>query len=102
MFDLEDYKRMANESKSQVDNIHKECEEIRRKELEKQGIIMDSDKNQNKRFHGDCNHPDAMERGTAIILYILTIIVGAIFNDRWLIWAVATAIFFKSMNKHTK
>ena len=36
-----------------------------------------------------------MEMGSAVVLYIVVMVGGAIFNDRWLIWIVATFIFLK-------
>ena len=102
MRNFEDYKRMADENKIKMDKLHEECEEVRRKELEKQGIIIDSNANKQKNIHGDCDHPDAMGYGTAIILYIVAMLIGAIFKDRWLIWLVVTGIFLKFITRHTK
>lgn len=53
-------------------------------------------------FHGDCDHPNTMETGTAIILYIMVMIGGTIFNDRVLIWVVVTFIFLKFITRHQK
>ena len=41
------------------------------------------------------DHPNTMETGSAVVLYIIVMVGGAIFNDRWLIWIVATFIFLK-------
>ena len=43
-----------------------------------------------------------MENGTAVFLYVIVMIIGAIFNDRWLIWIVATAVFLKFITRHKK
>ena len=48
------------------------------------------------------DHPDTMEDGTALLLYIVIMIGGAIFVDRWLIWIVATVIYFNFRNRHKK
>lgn len=41
-----------------------------------------------------------METGSAVALYIVVMIGGAIFNDRWLIWIAATFIFLKYLFRH--
>ena len=41
-----------------------------------------------------------METGSAVVLYIVVMVVGAIFNDRWLIWIVATFIFLKYLFRY--
>lgn len=53
-------------------------------------------------FHGDCDHPDTMENGTAFVLYIIAMVVGAIFVDRWLIWIMATVIFIGFITRHQR
>jgi hypothetical protein len=53
-------------------------------------------------FHGDCDHPNTMENGQATIFYILVMLGGLIFNDRWLIWAVATIIYLKFITRHDR
>lgn len=41
-----------------------------------------------------------MEMCSAVVLYIVVMVGGAIFNDRWLIWIVATFIFLKYLFRH--
>lgn len=41
-----------------------------------------------------------METGSAVVLYIIVMVGGAIFNDRWLIWIVATFVFLKYLFRH--
>lgn len=48
------------------------------------------------------DHPDTMEDGTALFLYIVVMIGGAIFVDAWLIWIAATIIYFNFRNRHKK
>ena len=102
MRNLEDYKRTADANKIKMNRLHEECEEARRKELKKQGIIIDSSVNKQKNIYGDCDHPDTIENGTAIIFYIVAMLIGAIFKDRWIIWIVATGIYLKFITRHTK
>ena len=55
-----------------------------------------------KDFHGDCDNPNTMENGTATALYIIVMLVGTIFIDRWLIWIMASLIYFNFINRHKK
>lgn len=48
------------------------------------------------------DHPSTMENSTATVLYIIVMIVGAIFIDRWLIWIMATFIYLKFITRHSK
>ena len=47
----------------------------------------------------DAEHPNTMEDGTATLLYIIVMVVGAIFVDRLLIWAIASFIYFRFINR---
>ena len=53
-------------------------------------------------FHGDCDHPNTMENSTATLLYLIVMIGGVIFKARWLIWIIATIIYFKFITRHKK
>ena len=46
------------------------------------------------------DHPSTMENSTATFLYIIIMIVGAIFVDRLLIWVAASIIYFRFINRH--
>lgn len=39
--------------------------------------------------------PGAMDDGMARLLYIVAMVVGVIFNDRWLIWIGATIVYLR-------
>lgn len=55
-----------------------------------------------KDFHGDGDHPSTMENGTATILYALVMLIGTIFQDRWLIYMMASFIYFRFIGRHKK
>ena len=40
-----------------------------------------------------CDIPGAMDDGVALLLYIVAMIIGIIFKDRWLIWIGATILY---------
>ena len=39
--------------------------------------------------------PGTMDDGMARLLYIVVMVVGVIFNDRWLIWIGATIVYLR-------
>lgn len=45
------------------------------------------------------DHPNTMENGTATFLYIIAMVVGTIFYDRWLIYIIASIIYFSFINR---
>ena len=47
----------------------------------------------------DAEHPSTMENSTATLWYIIIMIVGAIFVDRWLIWIMASFIYFRFITR---
>lgn len=55
-----------------------------------------------KDFHGDCDNPNTMENGTATTLYIIVMLVGTIFIDWWLIWIIASVVYFRFIGRHKK
>lgn len=80
-----------------------DCKNIakRIKELEKQYKANDVQEPQ-RDIHGDCDYVWAPEKGTAVIIYILVMIFGSIFNERIVVWIVATLIFSNFMDRHKK
>ena len=41
----------------------------------------------------NCDVPGSMDDGVALLLYVVVMVVGAIFNGRWLIWISATIVY---------
>lgn len=52
-----------------------------------------------EQMYVDADHPNTINNGTATIWYIIIMVVGAIFVDRWLIWIMASAIYFPFINR---
>ena len=48
------------------------------------------------------DHPNTMENSTATILWIVVMIVGAIFKGNFAIWIIATIIWWKFITRHKK
>jgi hypothetical protein len=60
----------------------------------------DVQKNEQSNLYGYCDHPNTMEDGTAMLLYMIAMIGGAIFNDRLIIWIISTIAFLKFITRH--
>ena len=50
----------------------------------------------------NAEHPNTMENGTATFFYIATMIIGAIFVDRILIWGMASFIYFSFITRKAR
>lgn len=96
-----DYLKMAAEVRKNILEKKKQEEEAHKKELENGNFrnLRASDLPE-KEQHFD--HPSTMENSTATVLYIIVMLVGLIFNDRWLIWIMASLIYFKFIGRHKK
>ena len=75
---------------------------MREEEWKKQGLVpYTSDKSKND-FHGDGDHPSTMENSTATVLWLVVMAVGTIFKGNWVIWIVATIIWFRFVTRHKR
>ena len=61
----------------------------------------DETKKGKSNFYGDCDSPYTMENSTATFLYIVVMVVGTLFKDRWLIYIVATIIYLSFITRHS-
>ena len=86
---FDDYKKAGEEYRKKLDEFRNGCT----------GLFSQPVKRDSTEHH---DHPNTMENGPATILYIFTMIGGAIFNDRWLIWIIATIIFIRFINRHNR
>lgn len=86
--------------------ISKQKRKALEEELKEQGITMEEYQRQQKEIYDrKCNpkymdKPGTMENGTALLFYIATMVGGCIFKDRYIIWIVATIIYFSFRNRH--
>ena len=100
MLDVEEFVTISKNNKKKMDDLNKKYEDIRREELKKQGIEMIEIKDNKASHHGDCDSVYTMEDGSANLLYVLAMVVGAIFYDRWLIWILSTVIWLCHIFRH--
>ena len=52
-----------------------------------------------EKMYVDSDHPSTMENSTATLLYIIVMVIGAIFYARFLIWVCASLIYFTFINR---
>ena len=48
----------------------------------------------------NCDHPNSLENDEATIIWVVIMVVGAIFKGNWIIWIVATIIWRKYITRH--
>ena len=93
----EEMRKLFNEAEKEREKIKKKCEEDRRKELESMGLTyIKGDEPQKQHY----DHPNTVENSTATLFWIASLVVGAIFKDAWMIWIVATIIWWKFITRH--
>ena len=90
-WDIDDwfeFGRKQNEMLEEWKNIGKSKEQIQR---EKEA--------QEQRERAKHTPPPTYHDPVWLILYIIVMVVGAIFTDRWLIWIAATVIYLNYLRK---
>ena len=100
MNDLERIDRLRRKLIEKQEQEKQQIEEENIKKIKELGVPVYS--KEERDFHGDCDNPNTMENGTSTVLYIITMIVGSIFNDRWLIWIIATVMFIGFLTRHKR
>ena len=83
-----EFGRKQNEMLEEWRNIGKSKEQIQR---EKEA--------QEQRERAKHTPPPTYHDPAWLILYIIVMVVGAIFTDRWLIWIAATVIYLNYLRK---
>ncbi len=48
----------------------------------------------------NCDHPNSLENDEATLIWIVVMMVGAIFKGNWVIWIVSTIIWRKYITRH--
>lgn len=93
---------MPNKNDDNFYEIYKHYSELAQKEYDEikkksSGKLRPMTKEE---FYGDCDRPNTMENSTATIIYIIVMIVGCIFVDRWMIWIGATVTWLCHIFRH--
>ena len=77
-----------------IDQMNKESE---KKKQERQNVSQTPED-----FFKNCDHPNSLENSEATIIWILVMAVGTIFKGNWIIWIVATVIWWRYITRHTR
>ncbi len=86
---------------SDLNEIHKQARKEIKKLKEKYPDNLRDNTNQSKKEEY-YESPYTMEDGTATFLYIVIMIVGTLFVDRWLIYTAATFIYVMFRTRHKR
>jgi hypothetical protein len=90
------------ESFERIDREQEEAKQRRHEEWEKEyvkngGVLPEK---QEPKFHGNCDSPYTMENGTATFFWLVVMAVGSIFKGNWVIWIIATIVWWKFITRH--
>ena len=53
-------------------------------------------------FFKNCDHPNSLENSEATIIWIVVMAFGTIFKGNWIIWIVATVIWWRYITRHKR
>lgn len=90
----ESFEKIRQEQEKSEQRRHDEW----KKEFIKNGGTLPE--KQGCKFHGDCDSPSTIENGTATFFWIVIMVVGSIFKVNWIIWIIATIIWWKFITRH--
>jgi hypothetical protein len=83
--------------RKKLDDTRKKQEEARRIELKNKGIEPYEWNNDFHKYHDSIY---TMDNDSATILYAIVMFIGSIFNDRLIIWIVATIVYYLHITRH--
>ena len=82
--------------KQQQEESRLEEEKLR---LAKLGKVPPQEISWEEKMYVNAEHPNTIDNGVATIWYIIIMLIGAVFNDRLLIWIIATVIWWRHINR---
>jgi hypothetical protein len=99
MLSYEEQSKIIQDVKKRHEAEEKRRVEAHLDECRKNGIIPPDPKTYPKQR---CDHPNTMEDSTATVLWIVVMLIGSIFKGNWVIWIIATVIWWKFITRHSK
>ena len=57
-------------------------------------------KRDNRDFYGDCDRPGTMENSTATFIWIVSMIISALFKGGWVLCILETIAWWKFITRH--
>ena len=85
---------------SDLQKIHEQVKKELKESRQRSNKYKDDSNQSHREDYYDS--PYTMEDGTATFFYIVTMVIGTLFIDRWLIYSAATFIYLKFKNRHKK
>ena len=89
---------MEQRAKRKEEEEKRKAEEYQ-KHLENGGQPKPPERSWEEYMYVDADKPGTIDNTTATIWYIIVMVAGAIFNDRWLIWIMATIVWWRHINR---
>lgn len=89
---------MEQRAKRKEEEEKRKAEEYQ-KHLENGGQPKPPERSWEEHMYVDADKPGTIDNTTATIWYIIVMVAGAIFNDRWLIWIMATIVWWRHINR---
>ena len=98
---------MNNKQEDSLEYALKYMAELKKKkqteELEEKRQLLESSgqryRSWQEQMYVDTDHLNTIDNGVATLWYIIIMLVGAVFNDRLLIWIIATVIWWRHINR---
>ena len=95
--EYEKYCEPFRQAKKEFEEKEKQRQEAWLEECKKNGITPPDPKTYPKQR---CDSPYTIEDSTATVLWLVVMVVGAIFKGNWVIWIVATVIWRKFITRY--
>lgn len=76
--------------------------EIKKQDEERKALKESQKREKAENPFENCDHPNSLENSEATILWIVVMAIGAIFKGNWIIWTIATVIWYKYITRHTR
>ena len=83
--EIDEYIKKMNEKWDEID---------KKKQAQRQEV-------QKPPFEG-CDHPNSLENSEATIIWIIVMAAGTIFKGNWIIWIIATIIWWRYITRHKR
>ena len=103
MISWEDMQKERKKHEEKDKEFRRELNRMRIKELRDKGLEPQFDEDGNPTTpppKQTWDHPNTMENSTATVLWIVVMLVGSIFKGNWVIWIIATIIWFRFITRH--
>ena len=94
--------KKLNKYEEEMERREKEYARLTLEGYKRDGIVPITSEEPKKDFHGDGDHPNTLENDEATILWLVVMVVGSIFKGNWIIWIVATFIWYRHITRHKR